>query len=143
MEFIPHLWISQISKSNVYIQSKKIKSIIFLSKKINFLKDIDIEQIRVPLEVSDNNKNDNIIIYQHLYDVTYFIFDKIVNNKNILIIGNEDDSSILSIFLLAYFIRYGKLDIKHSLEFLNSKINMYCFNYNDALFKFYNEIKKH
>ena len=142
MEFIPHLWISQNSKSKEYIQSKKIKSIVILSKKIKFLKNLDIEQIRVPLEVSDNNKNDNIIIYQHLYDVTHFIFEKIINNRNILIIGNEDDSSILSIFILCYLIKYGKLDIKHSLEFLNSKINMHCFNYNDALFKFYNDIKK-
>lgn len=143
MELLPHLWISQNSKSKEYIESKKIKSIVLLSKTTKFIKNSMIEQIRVPLEITDNNKNDNIIIYEHLYDVTYFIFDKIVNNKNVLIIGHEDDSSILSIFMLAYFIRYGKLDIKHSLEFLNSKMIMYCFNYNDALFKFYNDIKKH
>lgn len=143
MELLPHLWISHYLKSEEYIQSKKIKSIIILSKKLKFLKNSYIEQIRIPIEISDNNKNDNIIIYQHLFDVTHFIFEKIGNNKNILIVGNEDDSSILSIFLLAYFIRYGKLDIKHSLEFLNSKLNMHCFNYNDALFKFYNDIKKY
>ena len=71
-----------------------------------------------------------------------FIFEKIFNNKNILIIGNEKDESYLYLIILSYFIRYGKLDIKNSLLFLETKIKMNYFNFNDALFKFYNEINK-
>ena len=142
MEIIPHFWVHQTPKNKSFISSKKIKSVIFLSKKTIFYKNLDIEQIRIPLEKTDNNKNDNIIIYQHLYDVSYFIFEKIINNKNILVIGNENDSSIMYIFILAYYIRYGKLDIKNSLNFLNSKIIIDSFNYHDALFKFYKEVRK-
>ncbi len=119
MEIIPHFWVHQTPKNKSFISSKKIKSVIFLSKKTIFYKNLDIE-----------------------YDVSYFIFEKIINNKNILVIGNENDSSILYIFILAYYIRYGKLDIKNSLNFLNSKIIIDSFNYHDALFKFYKEVRK-
>lgn len=143
MEVLPHLWVSEGLKKKDFLISKKIKAIIVLSKYQQFYKNIDIEQIRIPCEKTNDNKNDNIIIYQHLYDVTHYIFNKIINNKNILLIGNEKDDSILYIFILAYYIRYGKLDIKNSLNFLNTKLNMTYFNYNEALFKFYNEHYKH
>jgi len=140
MEIIPHFWVSDSIKKKEFLNSKKIKAIIILSKHQSFYKHIDIEQIRIPCELTNNNKNDNIVIYQHLYDVTQFIFEKIINNKNVLLIGNEKDESILYIFILAYYIRYGKLDIKNSLNFLDSKIKINYFNYNDALFKFYKDI---
>ena len=142
MEILPHLWVSYFIKNFNFLKSKNIKCVIFLSKYLNYYKNIEIEQIRIPLEISDNNKNDNIIVYQHLYDTTNFIFEKIFNNKNILIIGNEKDESYLYLIILSYFIRYGKLDIKNSLLFLETKIKMNYFNFNDALFKFYNEINK-
>jgi hypothetical protein len=142
MEILPHLWVSYSIKNSNFLKSKNIKCVIFLSKYLNYYKHVEIEQIRIPLEISDNNKNDNIIVYQHLYDTTNFIFEKIFNNKNILIIGNEKDESYLYLIILSYFIRYGKLDIKNSLLFLETKIKMNYFNFNDALFKFYNEINK-
>lgn len=140
MEIIPHFWICDSIKKKEFLNSKKIKAIIILSKYQPFYKHIDIEQIRIPCELTNDNKNDNIVIYQHLYDVTHFIFEKIINNKNVLLIGNEKDESILYIFILGYYIRYGKLDIKNSLNFLDSKIKINYFNYNDALFKFYKDI---
>ena len=142
MEILPHFWVSDKIKHLNFIKSKNIKCIIFLSKYLKYYKNIDVEQIRISLEISENNKNDNINAYQHLFDVTNFIFEKIYNNKNILLIGNEKDASLLYLFILSYYIRYGKLDIKNCLLFLETKITMKYFNFNDALFKFYNEINK-
>lgn len=142
MEIIPHFWVSNKIRNNNFIKNKSIKSVVILSKTLNYYKNIDIEQIRIPLENTNYNKNDNINAYQHLYDVTNFIFEKIYNNKNILVIGNENDESVLYLFILCYYIRYGKLDIRNSLLFLETKIKMNYFNFNDALFKFYNQIKK-
>ena len=142
MEILPHFWVSDKIKNINFIKNKNIKCIIFLSKYLDYYKNIDNEQIRIPLDITNNNKNDNIIVYQHLYDTTNFIFEKIYNNKNILVIGNEKDESYLYLFILSYYIRYGKLDIKNSLLFLETKIKMNYFNFNEALFKFYNEINK-
>jgi len=142
MEILPHFWISDKIKNSHFLKTKNIKAIIFLSKTLKYYKNIDVEQIRIPLELSDNNKNDNVIIYQHLYDVTNYIFEKIYNNKNLLIIGNEKDESMLYLIIICYYIRYGKLDIKNSLLFLETKLKMKYFNYNNALFKFYNQINK-
>tara|TARA_Y200000002_G_C22425025_1_gene555518 strand:+ start:201 stop:635 length:435 start_codon:yes stop_codon:yes gene_type:complete len=140
MEIIPHFWVSDKMRNDNFIKRKNIKCIIILSKYLKYNKNAEIEQIRIPIEKTDNNKNDNINSFQHLYDVTYFIFEKIYNNKNILLVGNEKDSSILYLFILAYYIRYGKLDIKNSLLYLETKIKMNYFNFHDSLFKFYNQI---
>ena len=142
MEILPHFWVSEKIKKNHFLKLKKITNVIFLSKIVPFYQHIETEQIRIPLNITDNNKNDNIIIYQHLFDVTNYIFEKIYNNKNILLIGNEDDCSMLYLFILCYYIRYGKLDIENSLLFLETKLKMKYFNYNNALFKFYNQINK-
>ena len=109
MEVIPHFWVNEKIKNPSFIKTKNIKAIIFLSKTLNFYKHIEIEQIRIPVDVSDNSKNDNIVIYQHLFDVTNYIFEKIYNNKNILVIGNENDSSILYLIIITnkLFILYS------------------------------------
>ena len=142
MEILPHFWISEKPKNIDFLKIKNIKSVIFLSKYVKYYKNLDVEQIRITIEISNNNKLDNINNFEYLYDVTQFIFEKIYNNKNILLIGNEKDSSILYLFILCYYIRYGKLDIKNSLLFLETKIKMKYFNFNEALFKFYNQINK-
>ena len=142
MEILPHFWISEKPKNIDFLKIKNIKSIIFLSKYVKYYKNLDVEQIRISIEISNNNKLDNINNFEHLYDVTQFIFEKIYNNKNILLIGNEKDNSILYLFILCYYIRYGKLDIKNSLLFLETKIKMKYFHFNEALFKFYNQINK-
>jgi len=142
MEVLPHLWISDKPKQLQFLKMKNIKSIVYLSKYAKLIKNIDTEQIQIGIHITDNNKSDNINAFQHLYDVTNFIFEKIYNNKNILIIGNEKDESVLYLFILSYYIRYGKLDIKNSLLFLETKIKMKYFHFHDALFKFYNQINK-
>ena len=142
MEILPHFWISEKPKNIDFLKIKNIKSVIFLSKYVKYYKNLDIEQIRISIEISNNNKLDNVNNFEHLYDVTQFIFEKIYNNKNILLIGNEKDNSILYLFILCYYIRYGKLDIKNSLLFLETKIKMKYFHFNEALFKFYNQINK-
>ena len=142
MEILPHFWISEKPKNIDFLKIKNIKSIIFLSKYVKYYKNLDIEQIRISIEISNNNKLDNVNNFEHLYDVTQFIFEKIYNNKNILLIGNEKDNSILYLFILCYYIRYGKLDIKNSLLFLETKLKMKYFNFNEALFRFYNQINK-
>lgn len=142
MEIIPHFWISEKIKNINFIKNKNIKSIVLLSKNLPFYQNLDTEQIRIPIDISDNNEQDNIYIYQHLFDVTNFIFEKIYNNKNILLIGNEKDYSVLYLFILCYYIRYGKIDIKNSLLFLETKLKIIYFNFNNALFKFYNQINK-
>ena len=91
--------------------------------------------------MKNDNENDNVQIYQHLYDTTHFIYEKMITNKNIFLIGNEEDFSILYLFIVAYLIRYGKLSMQHSLQFLNSKIFIQSFRYHNALFQFYNENK--
>lgn len=83
MEVLPHFWVSQTPKSIDFISSKKIKSILFLSKYKEFYKNTSIEQLRIPLQVTDDNENDNVQIYQHLYDTTHFIYEKMITNKNI------------------------------------------------------------
>ena len=49
---------------------------------------------------------------------------------------------MLYLIITCYYIRYGRLDIKNSLLFLETKLKMKYFNYNNALFKFYNQINK-
>ena len=80
-EILPHFWISNTPKNNSYLHSKQIKNIIFLSNQDEFIKNYHHEQIRIPLkDLNDNIKQRNIIIYQHLYDVTHYIHEQI-NNK--------------------------------------------------------------
>ena len=95
MEILPHFWISNNLKNNNFVQRKNIKVIIILSKNIKFLKNYHHEQIRIPLEEFDNINFRNNIIYQHLFDVTNFIYEKINDNKKILLVGNEYDENII------------------------------------------------
>ncbi len=138
MEILPHFWISNNLKNNNFVQRKNIKVIIILSKNIKFLKNYHHEQIRIPLEEFDNINFRNNIIYQHLFDVTNFIYEKINDNKKILLVGNEYDENIINIFILAYIIRYGRLKPEYSYYFLKSKKN----NINEPLNNFYQILNK-
>jgi hypothetical protein len=122
MEILPHFWINYFNKNLVFIKEKKIKYIIYLSKNEPYLKKNNIEEIRIPLENDDNIslEDKNNIIYQHLFDVTDYIHDKIISNKNILLLGYENTQDLDTI-ITAYFIRYGKLNIQQAIYFLKSK----------------------
>ena len=96
MEILPHFWIGHLKKNIIFLKEKKIESIIHLSKNEPFLKCRDIEQIRIPIEYTEDCTMDekNIILYQHLFDVTDFIHEKIITNKNILLLGYENKQDL-------------------------------------------------
>jgi hypothetical protein len=125
MEVLPHFWISYYNNNKILkiIKEKKIKNIIHISKDESFIKkDINIEEIRVPIDYNENHtyEEQNNIIYEHLYDITEYIHQKIIDNSNILIIGFHEKQDIDTI-VISYLIRYGKLNIRDSIIFFKSK----------------------
>ena len=142
MEILPHFWIGYYKENLHIIKTKKIQNIIHLSKNEHFVKKNDIEQIRVPIDYNENQSLEmqNNIMYQHLYDITDYIHEKIINNSNILLIGYSNKQDIDTI-VIAYFIKFGKLNIRESIIFYKSKkehiFNPTC-NFYHALNKFYN-----
>lgn len=125
MEVLPHFWISYYKNGNniSLIKNKNIKYIIHISKNESYLKkNIDIEEIRIPIDYNENQsyEEQNIIMYEQLSDITDYIHTKINNNANILLIGYEFKQDLDTI-IIAYFIRYGKLNIRDSIIFLKTK----------------------
>lgn len=144
MEILPHFWISYYRKKLLVIKEKKIKTIIHLSKFEKFINKNNIEEICVPLDYTEDQslEEKNNIIYDSLYDITDYIHKKITRNENILLLGYSNKQDIETI-VLAYFIKFGKLNIHDSIVFLKSKKeNIFqpkCLFYY-ALNKFYNKI---
>jgi len=125
MEVLPHFWIGYYkNKLNLsIIKEKKIKNIIHISKNESFLKkNINVEEIRIPIDYNDNNsyEEQNNIMYEQLFDITEYIHNKIMGNENILLLGYEFKQDLDTI-IIAYYIRYGKLNIRDSIIFLKSK----------------------
>jgi len=147
MEILPHFWIGYYHNKNIkLIKEKNIKNIIHLSKNEDYKKNMNLEEIRINIDYNDDDCYEyiNNSLYQHLFDITEYIHEKILNNENILLMGYEDKQDIDSI-IVAYFIRYGKLNIHDSIIYLKSKKNNIfypkCIFYS-SLNKFYNEINK-
>ena len=146
MEILPHFWIIYYRENLIIIKHKKIKNIIHLSKDESYVKKYDIEEIRVPINYEEEHSFDekNNILYQHLYDITDYIHEKIINNKNILLLGYRNKQDIDTI-IVAYFIRYGKINIHNAILFLKSKkediFEPKCLFY-PALNKFYMNLNK-
>ena len=146
MEILPHFWISYYKKNLLIIKEKKIKNIIHLSKFEKFIHKDNIEEICIPLDYTDDQslEEKNNIIYDYLYDITNYINKKVTRNENILLLGYSNKQDIETI-VIAYFIKFGKLNIHDSIIFLKSKKeNIFqpkCLFYY-ALNKFYNEINK-
>jgi hypothetical protein len=147
MEILPHFWIGYYSDKFIrLIKEKHIRNIIHLSKNNSFTKIENLEEIRIPIDYDENDSYEEInnILYQQLFDITYYIHDKIINNKKILLLSNDDKQDIDAI-IIAYFIRYGKLNIRDSIISLKSKkddiFSPKCIFY-DSLNKFYYEINK-
>lgn len=145
MEILPHFWIAYYNNIKDIIRKKHIHYIIHLSKNELFNKKINVEEIRVPIDYNENDsyEHQNNMMYQQLFDITEYIHDKIVNNKNILLIGYQNKQDIDCI-VTAYYIRYGKLNIHDAILFYKSKkddiFNPKCLFF-FALNKFYNDIK--
>lgn len=146
MEILPHFWISYYKENYNIIKEKKIKNVIHLSKYEPFIKKMDLDEIRIPIDYDDEEsfEQQNIIIYQHLYDVTDYIHEKIMNNEKVMLLG-QCEKQDLDVFVVAYLIRFGKINIQTSTLFLKSKkkdiFEPKCLFY-FALNKFYNELNK-
>lgn len=147
MEILPHFWVGYYKENLLnIIKKKKIKNIIHLSKNESFIKKIDLEEIRIPIDYNESQQleEQNNIVYQYLFDITDYIHDKIINNGNILLIGYLHKQDIDTI-IISYFIRFGKLNLHESISFLKSK-KKYVFVpkclFFHALSKFYNRVRE-
>ena len=146
MEILPHFWITYYRENYIIIKEKKIKNVIHLSKNESFIKKLDLDEIRIPIDYDEEEsmEKQNIIIYQHLYDVTDYIHEKIINNEKVLLLGQYGKQD-LDVFIVAYLIRFGKINIQTATSFLKSKkkdiFEPKCLFF-FALNKFYNELNK-
>ena len=146
MEILPHFWITYYKENLYFIKEKKIKNIIHLSKKENFIKKFNTEEIKIPIDYNEEHtyEEQNNIIYQHLFDITDYIHNKIINNEKILLLSYEHKQDIDTI-IVAYLIRYAKLNIHDSILFLKTKKeNLFspkCLFY-FSLNRFYNQLNK-
>ena len=146
MEVLPHFWITYYKENYNIIKEKKIKNIIHLSKYEPFIKKMDLDEIRIPIDYDDEEsmEKQNIIIYQHLFDVTDYIHEKIINNEKVMLLGQFGKQDI-DVFVVAYLIRFGKINIQTAISFLKSKkkeiFDPKCLFF-FALNKFYNELNK-
>jgi len=146
MEILPHFWISYYNENYSIIKEKKIKNVIHLSKNEKFIKKIDLDEIRIPIDYDEDEsmETQNNIIYQYLFDVTDYIHEKIINNEKVMLLGQYNKQD-LDVFIVSYLIRFGKLNIQNSILFLKSKkkdiFNPKCLFF-FALNKFYNELNK-
>jgi hypothetical protein len=147
MEVLPHFWINYYHENYYIIKEKKIKNIIHLSKYEPYIKKMDLDEIRIPLDYNEDEsmEKQNITIYQHLYDVTDYIHNKIINNEKVMLLGKYGKQDI-DVFVVAYLIRFGKVNIQSAILFLKSKkkniFDPKCLFY-FALNKFYNELNKY
>ena len=93
---------------------------------------------------NDNIEDINNVVYQHLFDITDYIHEKIYNNENILLLGYEDRQDV-DVVIIAYFIRFGKMNLQNSINILKSKkkdiFEPKCLFF-FALSRFYNELNK-
>jgi hypothetical protein len=152
MEILPHLWIADFENydDRQFLKEKKIKSIINLSKYKNFSNTnakLFIDEIRIPIEYNEDNDTQehiNNIIYEHFFDITEYIHERVINMKNVLLVGYSAKEDI-DAFICAYFIRYAKIDVKEAIKYVKSKKNNSYINkilFYPSLNKFYNIINK-
>ena len=118
MEIIPHFWIGYFKENYNIIKEKKIKNIIHLSKYEPFIKKMDLDEIRIPIDYDDieSTEQQNIVVYQQLFDVTDYIHEKIINNQKIMLLGYSGKQDI-DVIVTAYLIRYGKLNLQTAISF--------------------------
>jgi len=161
IEYLPHLWVSEYYTFDFsFLSSKKIHLILHLSNVLDFYK-TEIEQIRIPLEKSnvssvslvssvssDRVSSDNVsieeknaLMYNHLFDVTDLIHQRITQTNPVLILSNGIQKEV---FVASYFIRFAKVLPRESLEYIQSKkkdLSLEIIEYNNCLNKFYCQIR--
>jgi hypothetical protein len=147
MEILPHFWVNYYHNNSLnIIKNKNISCIIHLSKYEKYIKRKDLEELRIPIDynIDDSLENINNIFYQQLFDITNFIHEKVFNTKNVLILGYDNRQDI-DVIIVAYFIRYGKLNIIDAINMLKSKKKNIFYpkcTFFISLNKFYTEINK-
>jgi dual specificity MAP kinase phosphatase len=149
-EIIPYLWIGDYKDSiNLdFLNDKKIKVIINCTKDIQFLNDPElnkIKKIRIPVDdrPSLSYINDNMIMYNNIYDIVNKIHQYIINEIPVLVhcqAGKQRSATVIA----AYYIMFGKVDVETAVNYIRSK-RLQCFqpknNFKLALEKFYNHLE--
>lgn len=146
MEILPNLWISYYDDNNIIhlIKKNKIKSIVHLSNKHDFFKKKDCDEIRADIDYTEEDTLEikNNILYRCLFNITDYIHEKIIDTEKVLLIGNSNKQDLDSI-VIAYLVRFGKLTIYDSIQFLKTKKDSIfepkCYFFS-ALNKFYNHL---
>ena len=124
-EIISGIWICNKNDINKeFIKNKNINLIINCSKEIYTKNNLNIEEIKIPLESSNQNTNIeklNIIFYDYIFDTINFIHNNKLN-KNILIYSTNNVQRPISI-IISYIIYNTKLKPLEILLFIKSKCN--------------------
>jgi len=142
IEYLPHLWVTEYHTFEYsFITLKKINIIIHLSKNRDFLK-TDIEQIRIPIDNNNSSiEEKNALIYNHLFDVTDLIHEKILQTNPVLFLCNDVHKEI---FVISYYIRFARVLPREAIEYIESKnkdLTNNILDYNNCLNKFYYQIR--
>jgi hypothetical protein len=98
---------------------------------------------RVSSVSSDNVsiEEKNALMYNHLFDVTDLIHQRITQTNPVLILSNGIQKEL---FVASYFIRFAKVLPRESLEYIQSKkkdLSLEIIEYNNCLNKFYCQIR--
>jgi hypothetical protein len=142
IEYLPHLWVSEYyTFKPSSLSSKKIQLILHLSSHLDFYK-TNIEQIRIPMDKNDSSLEEkNALMYNHMFDVTDLIHQKIMQTSPVLILSNSIQKDV---FASAYFIRFAKVLPREAMDFIQSKkkeLSMEIIEYNNCLNKFYYQLR--
>lgn len=145
-EILTGLWIGNRKDAirKQFLIDKQILCKINCTKELPENNILGIEEIRIP--VSDTNKRkyerDNNQMYQYLFDITNFIYNKIHKGNNVLVYcyaGKQRSATIIAAFL----IRYGKVSPNKAVEYIKTKSDkafLSSINFYPALQKFCNEL---
>ena len=124
-EILSGIWISNKNDINKeFLISKNINLIINCSKEIYTKNNLNIEEIKIPLEsiiVNNNIEKLNMIFYDYIFDTLNFIHTHKLN-KNILIYSTHNVQRPISI-IISYLIYNTKLKPLEILLFVKSKCN--------------------
>ena len=119
-EIIPGLWLGDknISINRQFYKDNNIEIVINCSKDLPFI-NLEVEKVR--LKVHDNLEKDEIIsMYNLLEYTTKYINDNLLLCKNILIhcyAGKQRSATLV----VAYIMKYGKMNLYKTIELVKSK----------------------
>ncbi len=127
MEVYPHLYTStyDVYKEQNIIKNKKIKIIIHVSKTKKFVAKDDIEEIRLPIQFNDDDfdfEHINLELYNYIHDIIEYIYTKLKENKNILLLGFGHKQEV-DVLVAAFYMKYGKVTPQLAIYYLKTKKN--------------------